>query len=529
MAEEGRLFLGVEISTQQIKTIAINSRLDVTNEYNVKFDTELPEYKTHGGANIHEDHVTVTAPTAMWVKALDLLLDTMKADNFPFSRVAALSGTGQQHGSVYWKKGARDTLSSLNPSKSFSDQLQDCFSIRDSPIWMDASTTKQCRDLEEKVGGPQSLTDITGSRGYERLTGNQIAKQYQTQRAAYENTERISLVSSFAACLFIGDYAPIDDSDGSGMNLMDIRTRKWSPQCLDACAPNLDQVLGPIVPSAQLVGKVSQFLVERYDFSPNCQVGAFTGDNPASLAGLAPKQGDLIVSLGTSDTVFLWLTEPKPALVGHIFANPVDTTAYMALLCFKNGSLTRERVRDDNADKSWDKFGELLQKSPLGNNGNIGIYFDITEIQPVVEGVYRFNEKDEEVSSFPPEVEVRALIEGQFMARRVYSETLGFQIDSNTRVIATGGASMNTAILQVLSDVFNAPVYIKDVANSAALGCAFRAKHSWLGPGVPSTEVVKGVNEPVCVATPTPGADKIYEPLCARYKVLEEKIAQRNS
>lgn len=28
-------------------------------------------------------------------QALDLLLDKMKADNFPFSRVAALSGTGQ--------------------------------------------------------------------------------------------------------------------------------------------------------------------------------------------------------------------------------------------------------------------------------------------------------------------------------------------------------------------------------------------------------------------------------------------------
>ncbi len=38
------------------------------------------------------------------------------------------------------------------------------------------------------------------------------------------------------------------------------------------------------------------------------------------------------VSLGTSDTLFLWLQDPNPSLEGHIFVNPVDTKAYMALL-----------------------------------------------------------------------------------------------------------------------------------------------------------------------------------------------------
>lgn len=38
------------------------------------------------------------------------------------------------------------------------------------------------------------------------------------------------------------------------------------------------------------------------------------------------------VSLGTSDTLFLWIKEPKPAVEGHIFCNPVDSDAYMALI-----------------------------------------------------------------------------------------------------------------------------------------------------------------------------------------------------
>lgn len=44
------------------------------------------------------------------------------------------------------------------------------------------------------------------------------------------------------------------------------------------------------------------------------------------------KEGDIAVSLGTSDTVFLSLSEPKNLLEGHILCNPVDKDAFMALL-----------------------------------------------------------------------------------------------------------------------------------------------------------------------------------------------------
>lgn len=98
---------------------------------------------------------------------------------------------------------------------------------------MDSSTSTQCHSLEKAVGGTQRLAEITGSRAYERFTGNQIAKIFQTQPKVYEKCERISLVSSFAPSLLIGDYAPIDYSDGSGMNLMNIETKDWEEKCLE--------------------------------------------------------------------------------------------------------------------------------------------------------------------------------------------------------------------------------------------------------------------------------------------------------
>ena len=45
--------------------------------------------------------------------------------------------------------------------------------------------------------------------------------------------QRISLVSSFGASLFLCKYAGIDLSDGSGMNLLDIHKRAWDQHCLD--------------------------------------------------------------------------------------------------------------------------------------------------------------------------------------------------------------------------------------------------------------------------------------------------------
>lgn len=47
-------------------------------------------------------------------------------------------------------------------------------------------------------------------------------------------------------------------SAGSGMNLLDIRTRTWSEVCLDATAPHLDQMLGLPRPSASVLVRLLQ-------------------------------------------------------------------------------------------------------------------------------------------------------------------------------------------------------------------------------------------------------------------------------
>jgi len=120
----------------------------------------------------------------------------MKEAGAPFSRIAAISGSGQQHGSAYLRKGAGVKLISLSGGSDLASQLGPFFTWPNSPIWMDSSTGKQCEALEKALGGPTAVAQITGSRAYERFTGNQIAKLAAASPEKYAETERIALVSA---------------------------------------------------------------------------------------------------------------------------------------------------------------------------------------------------------------------------------------------------------------------------------------------------------------------------------------------
>ncbi|KAF3327519.1 xylulose kinase [Carex littledalei] len=230
---EDSLFLGFDSSTQSLKATVLDGDLTLVTSQTVHFDSELSHYKTKDGVyRDPEEDGRIVSPTLMWVEALDLMLEKLKS-KVDFTKITAISGSGQQHGSVYWKKGSEATLSSLDHSEKLTPQLKDAFSIPESPVWMDSSTTKQCRELENAFEGAIELARVTGSCAYERYTGPQIKKIFENQRSVYENTDRISLVSSFMASILIGKYASIDETDGAGMNLMDIKSRVWSNIALE--------------------------------------------------------------------------------------------------------------------------------------------------------------------------------------------------------------------------------------------------------------------------------------------------------
>lgn len=272
----------------------------------------------------------------MWIKALDLIMDRLVVNGADMNKVAAVCGSAQQHGSLYWSSNGIKALKNLDADKFLHTQLDEtAFCLNQTPIWMDGSTEKQCIEMEEAIGGREEMVKITGSKCYPRFTAAQIRKVYQTKADCYEHTERISLVSSFLASIFLNDVAPIDYTDGSGMNLLDISapsgTPTWSQVCLNACAPDLEDKLGQPVPSNSVIGEIGSFFVQRYSFDPRCKVVAFTGDNASALSGMLIGKNWLAISLGTSDTIMMGLDEPPQLEEGHVFVHPTDN-GFMGML-----------------------------------------------------------------------------------------------------------------------------------------------------------------------------------------------------
>jgi len=523
------LYIGFDSSTQSLTATVIEvedaagrreAGRRVVAEHTVVFDEALPEFGTLRGVHTSSDGRTVTAPAAMWVAALDVMLAHLRDTGIDLAAVRAVSGSAQQHGSVYLSAAAPRTLAALDPARPLAPQIAGVLARPEAPVWLDCSTSGECRELTTAVGGAEALATLTGSRAYERFTAAQIRKFAATDPERYAATTRIHLVSSFMASVLCGGDAPIDPGDASGTNLMDLVRREWWPLAIEATAPDLARRLPAIRDSWSVAGTIAPYFRQRFGFG-EAKVVTWSGDNPCALIGLGlVEEGRLGISLGTSDTVFAATLRPgpDPGGSGHVFASPAG--GYMALTCFANGSLARERVRDAYG-LDWAGFSRLLESTPPGNGGALMVPWFVPEITPTVDvrGPIRADLDPEDAAR-----NVRAVVEGQAMSMRLHSQWIA---PSVTTIRATGGAAANRAILQVLADVFDAEVVRIAPPNAASLGAALRAFHADRradGAPIAWTDAIAVFTDPIPDAGARPRADAAekYAALLPRYAHLLE-------
>ena len=198
-------YLGIDISTQQCKILAMNDSGQIIANSAINYQTD-PRIKDI----LDTSSKVVTQKASTFKLALIFALeDLMK--NFDifkngFQDVKAISGCGQQHGSVYFKNSnffdSTEIYQNEDPEK-----FNQHFSFSGNcPIWMDTSTEKECQIIEEKFG-KEHLKRVTGSYAFCRFTASQIMKRSADNQADYE---KICLISSFGSSLLAGKFCPID-------------------------------------------------------------------------------------------------------------------------------------------------------------------------------------------------------------------------------------------------------------------------------------------------------------------------------
>jgi xylulokinase len=517
------MFLGLDSSTQSLTAVLIDPAAgSVVAQAAVNFGQDLPQRGCPNGFLPGGSDGEVHADPRMWLEALDLALDRLAAAA-DLSRVVAVAVSGQQHGSVYLDSSFDARLAALDPAQPLEPQLAPALTRATAPIWMDTSTGAECAEIAAAAGGNAEVCRRSGSVTIERFTGPQIRRFFKNDPDRYRATARIHLVSSFIGSVLAGRSIAIDPGDGAGMNLLNLACLDWDPLLLDATAPDLRVKLPPVAPAHSIAGPIARYFTARHGLPADCRVALATGDNPSSLVGMgATTPGQVVISLGTSDTFFAAMNEPHtdPAGFGHVFGNPAG--GFMSLICFRNGSLAREALRDSLA-LDWSAFDEAgLALTPPGNGGNRMLPFYGPEITPRRDfsGPVRQGSPAFEAGGDPP-AQVRALLEGQFLNMRLHSQWIGVAPD---RIRLTGGASQNNGIARLVANIFQARVERLAVSNSAALGAALRAAHA-CGHDLAALQAALCAPAAGSLIDPQPALAPVYDQALADYRELLGRTA----
>lgn len=204
---------------------------------------------------------------------------------------------------------------------------------------------------------------------------------------------------------------------------------------------------------------------------------------------------DSIISLGTSTTLLLTTKTYKPTPSYHIFNHPTTKGLYFAMLCYKNGSLAREEIRNrinGSTSNDWEQFNTLLTSTKvLGypQQKRLGFYFPLPEIIPdAPSGIWRFLIND---SGVPHKVDksdtwndnddVRAIVESQALSMRLRSQPLTAN-GKPKHLYFVGGASQNSAIVTSISAILGSQEGVFRLTEGATAGACARGsaiKAAW--------------------------------------------------
>ncbi|GAA2677926.1 xylulokinase [Actinoplanes palleronii] len=429
------LVAGIDSSTQSCKVVIR--------------DAETGKLVREGRA-AHPDGTEVH-PDAWWAALQQAIAEAGGLDD-----VAAASVAGQQHGMVVL------------------DENGDV--VRPALLWNDTRSAGAAADLITELGGGAAWAEAVGIVPVASFTLTKLRWLARNEPSLADRVAAVCLPHDWLTWKLSGstDISDIrtDRSDASGTLYWSAKTNQYRPDLLElgfGRRIQVPEVLGPTGIAGHL---------------PNgAPLGPGAGDNAAAALGTGALPGDVIVSIGTSGTVFV-SSDAAPVDPSGTVAGFADTTGRFLPIVV---TLNAARVLDAATKLlgvSHDELSRLALSAPAGADGLV--------LVPYLEGERTPNRPDATgaihgltLKTSDPAHLARAAVEGMLCALADGLDALVGQGAQANRIVLVGGGARSEAVRRIAPALFGKPVLVPPPGEYVADGAARQAAWVTAGGDVP--------------------------------------------
>jgi xylulokinase len=441
----GRLVAGVDSSTQSCKVVIRDARTGAL--------VRSGSAPHPAGTEVH--------PDAWWDALQAAIRDAGGLDD-----VAAVSVAGQQHGMV-----CLDADGAV---------------VRPALLWNDTRSAAAAEQLIKEAGAAADAADAdAGARWWAEATGTvPVASITAAKLRWLAENEPENAARTAAVCLphdwlswRLAGHGPgtgaldtlaTDRSDASG-------TGYWSPATGDYLPGVLEQALGHVPALPRVLGP----LEAAGRTAAGVLIGPGAGDNAGAALGVGAGVGDVVVSIGTSGTVFAVADRPTSDASGLVAGFADASDHYLPLACTLNAS----RILDATAallGATLPELTDLALAAPAGAEG--------LTLVPYFEGERTPNLPDATGSlhgitlrNYTRANLARAAVEGIVCSLADGLAALTAQGVAAGRIILVGGAARSAAVQQAAAGILGLPVVVPEPGEYVADGAARQAAGVLLG------------------------------------------------
>jgi xylulokinase len=417
---------------------------------------------------------TEVDPSAWWHALGDAV-----SDAGGLHEVAAVGVGAQQHGMVVLDERARV--------------------IRPALLWNDIRSAQAAADLVKEGGGPEAWAEATGLVPVASFTVSKLRwlADHEPDNAA--EVAAVCLPHDWLTWRLAGaerlEDLTTDRGDASGTGYWSPATGEWRPDLLAlglGHEARLPRVLGP----SESAGAMSN----------GAALAPGTGDNMAAALGVGAQPGDVVVSIGTSGTVYAATDHPSADPTGIVAGFADATGRFLPLVCTLNAA----RVLDAATrllEVSHERLAELALAAPAGADG--------LTLVPYLEGERTPNRPNASgalhgirLGNTSPAHLARAAVEGLLCGLGDGLDALVEQGVQVSRLLLIGGGARSEAVREIAPAVLGYPVVVPPAGEYVADGAARQAAWALAGGDEPPGWEQAGTR--TYAADPTPEVRERY-------------------